>query len=196
MTNPATVRTDPTPVPEASGPVSLPKSNFFNRELSWIGFNQRVLEEALDTRNPLLERIKFLAIFSSNLDEFFMIRVGAIKQQIAAGVQKSTPDGLTPSEQLASVRRAVLPLLEQAQQLFMDELLPALGEQGIHLLDYDQLEPDQKAALADYFDRQGVPGPHPACVRPEPSLSSYLESQPQFGGCHRGPPSEASYSPA
>jgi len=156
MTNPASLRAD-SRLPEAASKVSRPKSNFFNRELSWIGFNRRVLEEALDTRNPLLERVKFLAIFSSNLDEFFMIRVGGIKQQIAAGVQKSTPDGLTPREQLVSVRRVVVPILEEAQQLFSEELLPALADQGIYLLEYDQLERSQRDALAEYFDRQVFP---------------------------------------
>src|SRR5262245_38856047 len=100
------------PYIESLAPFLAGESPYFNRELSWIEFNRRVLDEALDTRNPLLERVKFLSIFASNLDEFFMIRVSAIKQQIAAGVQERSPDGLTPNEHLAALRRVLLPILE------------------------------------------------------------------------------------
>lgn len=97
-----------TPLPDVQPVI---ESRYFNRELSLIEFNRRVLEEAMDPRNPLLERVKFLAIFASNLDEFFMIRVSGIKQQIRAGVQKRSPDGQTPSEQLSAIRRTLLPIL-------------------------------------------------------------------------------------
>src|SRR5437867_11626191 len=88
-------------------------SPYFNRELSWLEFNRRVLEEALDERHPLLERVKFLSIFSTNLDEFFMIRVAGIKQQVAAGVISRSPDGTTPAEQLIAIRRVVGDLVVQ-----------------------------------------------------------------------------------
>ncbi len=130
---------------------------YFNRELSWISFNQRVLEEAFDERNPLLERIKFISIFASNLDEFFMIRVSGIKQQIAAGVQKHSPDGLTPNEQLAAIRRTLLPILEHKRTLLLETLLPQLSDEGIHLLDYDQLSPEQRDAARTYFQHRIFP---------------------------------------
>jgi polyphosphate kinase len=132
-------------------------SPYLNRELSWIGFNERVLEEALDARNPLLERIKFLSIFSSNLDEFFMIRVSGIKQQIAAGVQKLSPDGLTPSEQLAAIRRALLPIIERKRALLVDDLVPSLDSEGIHLLNYDQLDDEQRDAMQTFFSERIFP---------------------------------------
>lgn len=148
---------------------------YFNRELSWIEFNRRVLAEALDARNPLLERVKFLSIFASNLDEFFMIRVSSIKQQIAARVQKRSPDGLTPTEQLAAIRRALLPLLDQQRHLFLEELIPALAVQGIHLLNYDDLNDAQRAFVTDYFEHQVFPVLTPLAFdvsRPFPHISN------------------------
>src|SRR6187397_191260 len=104
---------------------------YINRELSWIAFDQRVLEEAQDTRNPLLERVKFAAIFHSNLDEFFMIRVSSIKEQIANGVQQLTQDGLTLTQQLHEIGAMLLPLVNECQRLVCDELLPSLRREGI-----------------------------------------------------------------
>ncbi|PDW02989.1 polyphosphate kinase 1 [Candidatus Viridilinea mediisalina] len=150
-------------------------SPFLNRELSWIEFNRRVFEEACDHANPLLERVKFFAIWASNLDEFFMIRVSGIKQQISAEVQKQSPDGLTPSEQLASIRRALLPLIDEERRLLLDVLLPELREQGITLYNYDQLNPRQRAWVADYFQRQIFPVLTPLAFdscRPFPFISN------------------------
>ncbi len=132
-------------------------SLYFNRELSWLEFNRRVLEEAMDERHPLLERVKFLSIFSTNLDEFYMIRVAGLKQQIAAGVQSRSPDGMTPAEQLAAIRRATIPLLELHRACWLDDIKPKLCQQGIHLLDYDQLTAEQRATCTSYFEREVFP---------------------------------------
>ncbi len=138
----------------------------FNRELSWIEFNRRVLDEALDRRNPILERVKFLAIFFTNLDEFFMIRVGGIKHQISAGVQRKSPDGFTPREQLQQVHRAITPLLETARTLLSDELTPGLEAKGIHLLSLSRLSPAQRSWLSEYFQRQVFPVLTPLAIDP------------------------------
>jgi len=148
---------------------------YLNRELSWIEFNRRVFGEALDQNNPLLERIKFLAIFASNFDEFFMIRVSGIMQQISAGVQKQSPDGLTPTEQLKAVRKTLLPLIEQERELLFSDLLPGLAEQGIHLLNMGDLSPRQRAWVGDYFHKQIFPVLTPLAFdssRPFPFISN------------------------
>jgi len=151
------------------------KAPYFNRELSWLEFNRRVIGEAFDPRNPLLERVKFLAIWASNLDEFFMIRVSGIKQQISAGVQKQSPDGLTPTEQLAAVRRTLLPSLEAERNLLHDELLPALREHGIQLYNYRDLNRQQREWVRDYFQRHVFPVLTPLAFdssRPFPFISN------------------------
>ena len=130
---------------------------YLNRELSALQFHQRVLEEALDQAVPLLERVKFLAIFSSNLDEFFMIRASGIKEQIAAGVRERSPDGLTPYEQLRELRARVLPLMEVQRTCYMYDLLPRLRAEGILIEDYDQLSDTQQVWLRSFFDAQIFP---------------------------------------
>jgi len=101
---------------------------YLNRELSWLEFNRRILGEALSSRHPLLERVKFLSIFSSNLDEFFMVRVAGLREQIDAGVQERSPDGLTPNEQFAILRPQVISLTERQRTCWFDDLLPQLRE--------------------------------------------------------------------
>ncbi len=125
---------------------------FINRELSLLEFQRRVLEEAQDERNPLLERLKFLAIVGSNLDEFFMVRVGGLRKQIAAGVADLSPDGLSPAEHLAAVRKVAQQLMEQAQACLRDRLIPELADHGIHLFDYDALNEKKQASIRQYFD--------------------------------------------
>ncbi|MCS6841041.1 MAG: polyphosphate kinase 1 [Roseiflexus sp.] len=141
-------------------------SPYFNRELSWLEFNRRVLEEAMDERHPLLERVKFLSIFSTNLDEFFMIRVAGLKQQVAAGVVTRSPDGMTPAEQLAAIRRAVIPLIEQHRACWLDDIRPKLCQQGIHVLDYHELTPEQRAQCTEYFEREVFPVLTPLAIDP------------------------------
>src|SRR5690606_8806238 len=103
-------------------------NNFFNRDLSWVEFNRRVLEEALDPEQPLLEKVKFLSIFHSNLDEFYMIRVSGLKEQIAANVLEPTIDGLTPIEQLQKIEKMIKPMLETTFNLWHNEIIPALKD--------------------------------------------------------------------
>jgi polyphosphate kinase len=139
---------------------------YIDRELSWIKFNQRVLEEAQDPRHPLLERVKFLAIYSSNLDEFFMVRVSGVKEQILAGVSKRAPSGLTPLERYQAIRRALLPLVAECQRLLREDLLPALRKAGIFLLGYDELSQQQREALRHYYKREVFPVLTPLAVDP------------------------------
>jgi polyphosphate kinase len=139
---------------------------YINRELSWLQFNHRVLEEALDERHPLLERVKFLAIFASNLDEFFMIRVSGLRQQLAAGVLATPPDGMTPAEQLAAVRRALLPELARQYDCWHYDLLPKLREAGIRIFRYDELKKKQRKALRKYFEREIFPALTPLAFDP------------------------------
>ena len=141
-------------------------SLYFNRELSWIQFNGRVLEEALDKRHPLLERVKFLAIFANNLDEFFMIRVSALRRQYIAGVVKTPPDGMTPAEQLMAIRREVTPLLVQHADCWHNDLLPKLRNQGIEILDYDDLKRKQRKLLRRHFESEIYPALTPLAFDP------------------------------
>jgi len=138
-------------------PSSLDPSLYINRELSWLEFNHRVLEEALDTRHPLLERAKFLSIVSSNLDEFFMIRVAAIKEQILADVVEYSPDGRIPLQQLKAVHDRVSIMFKQMSACFWEDLHPKLSAAGIELLKMNQLSPTERIALADYFAREIYP---------------------------------------
>ena len=118
--------------PPSPGDVS--PEEFLNRDVSWLEFNRRVLHEAVDERTPLLERVRFLSIFSSNLDEYFMKRVGGLKRQILRGWNQPTADGLTPLQTLAAIRGAVLPLLRQQGECFTNAIRPALAANGVHLL--------------------------------------------------------------
>src|SRR5215203_2549632 len=137
---------------------------FFNRELSWLEFNQRVLAEALDATNPLLERLKFLAIFSTNLDEFFMIRVSGLKEQIAENINRASRDGLTPAEQLREIRRRLRPLLDEQMRCLNDEILPALAENGVRIYSYQDLNKAEKKRLDEYFHKNIFPVLTPQAV--------------------------------
>jgi len=135
---------------------------FINRELSMLEFQRRVLEEALDETNPLLERVKFLAILGSNLDEFFMLRVSGLKKQVDAGVVNLPPDGMPPAEQIAAIRKSTLQLIAQARDCLRNDLLPRLNQSGIHVLDYAELDEKQKGHVKSYFDEVIFPVLTPA----------------------------------
>ena len=133
-------------------------SLYVNRELSWIYFNQRVLEEALDpSAHPLLERVKFISIFSSNLDEYFMIRVAGIEDQYEAGIQDRTIDGHTPFEQLEKIRTMVLRQFGERNDCFYHDLVPTLQREGIEFLRVAELSALQQRALSHYFRKEIFP---------------------------------------
>jgi polyphosphate kinase len=124
---------------------------FINRELSLLDFQSRVLEEAQDESNPLLERVKFLAIFGSNMDEFFMVRVSGLRKQVEAGIVDLSPDGLTPREQLAAIRKRYIELDNEAHLCLQRKLLPKLDKAGVHIPDYDRATKAQKEKADAYF---------------------------------------------
>ena len=138
-------------------PISLDARLYINRELSWLEFNERVLDEARDERHPLLERAKFLAIVSSNLDEFFMIRVAALKDQLLADVLDPSPDGHIPIQQLSAIHERVSQMLRAMAECFWKDLHPKLAAAGIQLLRTDELTPDERRAADDLFAREIFP---------------------------------------
>ena len=131
--------------------VETEPSLFVNRELGLLEFQRRVLEEARDPKNPLLERIKFLSIFGSNMDELYMVRVSGIRKQVEALIAEPGPDGLTPREVLAACRKLALELYDQAHHCLHRELLPKLKKEGIHILEYSRLSKSQKERADNYF---------------------------------------------
>ena len=148
------------------GTVRSAEERYVNRELSWLDFNARVLALADDPDTPLLERLKFLAIFSSNLDEFFQVRVAALKDQVAAGVTSTSPDGRTPQEQLAAISDRVAELVALQERLFLTSVVPALAESGIHLSSWDDLDDDDRKYLEDVFEQRIFPVLTPLAVDP------------------------------
>jgi polyphosphate kinase len=135
-----------------------PEENLFlNRESSWIEFNHRVLEEALDETQPLLERLKFLAIFSTNLDEFFMVRVSGLQEQLEADPSTLSPDGLNPAKQLRLISERLRPLLQTQMQCLHEEVLPKLEESGVKIVPYNAITPAQRETLRQYFTERIFP---------------------------------------
>ncbi|MEO0588190.1 MAG: polyphosphate kinase, partial [Planctomycetota bacterium] len=145
---------------------ALPDDRFLNRETSWLEFNRRVLHEALDPRTPLLERCGFLAIFNSNLDEFFQKRVGGLKRQIDTGTPSRAYDGLTAPEQLRAIRELVLPMLDQQARAYEEDIRPALAKVGVHLLAWAQLDPEDRERAVAYYRRNLFPVLTPLAVDP------------------------------
>jgi polyphosphate kinase len=139
---------------------------FFNRELSWLAFNARVLEEAADATLPLYERLKFLAIVSSNFDEFFMIRVAGLKQQILGKVVEAAADGMTPAEQLRAIHQRVHAIVAEQDRIFQEEVRPALAAQGVQLVEPGQFSPEQREAARKHFRERVLPALTPLAVDP------------------------------
>src|SRR5438105_4614919 len=164
--------------------------NFINRELSWLEFNRRVLEEAQDATQPLIERVKFLTIFSSNLDEFFEIRVAGIKQQIESETSDVGPDGLSPTETFNSIRRVVSEMVATQYALWNKELLPQLAENGIRVREVSQLSAKRAAWAHRYFQQEVFPMLTPLAVdasHPFPQLLNkshnlFVRAKAQRGG--------------
>jgi polyphosphate kinase len=147
-------------------PATEPATPFLNREISWLEFNRRVLHEAEDADNPLLERLKFIAIFDNNLDEFFMKRVGGLKQQLASKLRELSPDGRTPRQQLAEIDAVVRPMLARQRRLLNEEILPALSLHGLEIVPWADLRASERRHCCEVFDKQLFPTLTPLAVDP------------------------------
>jgi polyphosphate kinase len=171
----------------------LPEDRYLNRELSWLDFNARVLALAADNSMPLLERAKFLAIFASNLDEFYMVRVAGLKRRDEMGLSVRSADGLTPREQLARIGEQTQRIATRHARVFLDSVRPALAEEGIHIVTWDDLDQRERDQLSTYFNEQVFPVLTPLAVDPAhpfPFVSSLSLNlavtvrQPEDGGQH------------
>jgi polyphosphate kinase len=164
------------PAAAAVAPLALDDpSLYINRETSWLEFNDRVLEEALDERNPLLERLKFVAIYGTNLDEFFMIRIAGLMQQLAAEVHKRSDDGRTPEEQLDLVSHRLRRSLARMTDSLQNQLFPALERHGIRIVRYADLDVDTMRAMRRYFEERVFPVLTPLAIdkgHPFPYISN------------------------
>lgn len=162
-----TVQSTSEPEPVVAAPAEdFSGARFFNRDLSWLEFNTRVLELAEDERTPVLDRVKFLAIFTTNLDEFFMKRVGLVKRWVHAGVVMPGPDGMTPRQHLAAVRAEVIRLKERLVRAYRGSVLPALAACGIHVLRYRDLSEKDRSCLEEWYRVHVFPALTPLAVDP------------------------------
>ncbi|HEY7961388.1 MAG TPA: polyphosphate kinase 1 [Solirubrobacteraceae bacterium] len=151
------------------------ESLYINREVSWLDFNERVLQLGEDERVPLLERVKYCAIYTTNLDEYYMVRVAGLHDQIEAGVENPGQDGLTPSETIARIRERVLQLGVRLSDCFESRLRPALAEHGVHVVAYEDLDAEQRAEVDERFQKTIFPALTPLAVapgRPFPYISN------------------------
>jgi polyphosphate kinase len=154
------------PASERRGTGNLVENALLNRELSWIEFNSRVLDEALDPSQPLLERLKFLSIFSSNLDEFFMVRVSGLQEQLDANPLMLSPDGLSAATQLKLISERLRPLLEVQMRCLLKQILPGLEEYGVRIVPYGKLDKEQREELREFFYERVFPILTPLSVDP------------------------------
>jgi len=179
-------------------PIQTPLTNlddpklFLNRELSWLRFNERVLEEAEDPNQPLLERVKFLSIFFNNLDEFFMIRISGLREQLTSGVLEASLDGTSPSEQLGIIRDVLVNSFARISRCWQEDLLPNLAKAGIHILPYQEVKPKQRSLLRRYFRKEIFPVLTPLAfdpTHPFPHISdltvnlAVVANDPERGEC-------------
>src|SRR6201988_3373097 len=174
----------------------LPEDRYLNRELSWLDFNARVLALAADNSLPLLERAKFLAIFASNLDEFYMVRVAGLKRRDEMGLSVRSADGLTPLEQLARIGEQTQRIATRHAEVFLDSMRPALVAEGIHIVTWADLDQDERDRLSTYFTEQVFPVLTPLAVDPAhpfPFVSglslnlAVMVRKPEDGGHHFHP---------
>src|SRR6202045_857626 len=172
---------------------ALPEERYLNRELSWLDFNARVLALAADTSLPLLERAKFLAIFASNLDEFYMVRVAGLKRRDEMGLSVRSADGLTPREQLRRIGEQTQKIATRHAEVFLNSVAPGLAGEGIHIVTWADLDQDERDRLSTYFTEQVFPVLTPLAVDPAhpfPFVSglslnlAVMVRQPEDGGQH------------
>ncbi|MBC6404582.1 MAG: RNA degradosome polyphosphate kinase [Rhodospirillales bacterium] len=165
-------------VPGEGQEVPTGPSRFFNRELSWLSFNERVLDEAYNVRHPLLERLRFLSISASNLDEFYMVRVAGLKAQVRAGIAEPSQDGMTPAQQLVAIRSRVTGLKQRQQDCWL-QIKEELRGVAFQILDEEELRETDRAWLADYFERELFPVLTPIAIDPTHPFPFI----PNFGFC-------------
>ena len=185
--------------PAATAPTvdnPLPEERYLNRELSWLDFNARVLALAADTSLPLLERAKFLAIFSSNLDEFYMVRVAGLKRRDEMGLSVRSADGLSPREQLRRISERTQQIASRCAHVFLDSVRPALADEGILIVTWAGARRRRAGQAVDLLPRAGVPGADAAGRRPGAPVPVRERAEPEPGDHRQGiPTTAASTSP-
>src|SRR3546814_3274793 len=171
----------------ADAVTSAEPARYLNRDLSWLDFNARVLALAEDPEVPLLERAKFLAIFSQNLDEFFQVRVAGLQEQVMAGLSSASPDGRSPAQQLLAIRERVEELVARQDREFLEGVAPGLGAAGIRFSSWHELDADDEKFLVETFEDRIFPVLTPLAVdpgHPFPSISKLSLNLAALGRAH------------